>query len=312
MAMNTSSFVVFQKFVKYHDDGSVDVSQVFSKECYLYWLSTRTVPPKRPEESFRKAITSHCRGVDGRKPFPREIEAALLKEMRKKQVWPCFRGTPFNIGKRGYQVRGFWEASTDCKSPELFLSKKRKAEYRMEKYKRMKKAAAAQLPQYPSEHQLLSLQSPFSLQAPMMHPADSMLNLPTNLFRNSNLPNDVPSLNLSGNVASSPQDLLSQMAFLESLKQRQHQTPTLGSLSSPLGMLSGATSSATSIETPVNQVNAAAGYDNLLASLLGSDAVNTDLFNLANGAGVNELSIDGMNSLLPLQASLSGLMSNVV
>lgn len=109
---STSSFAVFLRYIG-QKDGTANVKEVFSTSCFQAWLASRNFPPKRPEESFRKAITSHCRGVDGRKPFPEEIEKALLIEMRKKQVWPCFVGTKFNIGKRGYQVKGFWETTKE-------------------------------------------------------------------------------------------------------------------------------------------------------------------------------------------------------
>lgn len=103
------SLVVFESFVLSDENGVVNVKELFSKECFNYWLETRSNIPKNPPEAFRKALTSHCAGVDGRKPFSPLIEEALLVELRKKRVWKCFEGTKAKVGLRGLQVKGYWE-----------------------------------------------------------------------------------------------------------------------------------------------------------------------------------------------------------
>ena len=48
--------------------------------------------------------------MEGRKPFSESEEASLLTELRKKQVWPCFKGDPeCKIGKRGFRAFGYHE-----------------------------------------------------------------------------------------------------------------------------------------------------------------------------------------------------------
>ena len=113
MLMNMTSYDVFMSFVVQNEEQTdsncnkvkVDVSKLISKECYLCWKKTRAVCPKNPEESFRKALTSHCKATAGRRPFPKPVADAVKVELLKKRVWPCFIGTGINIGKRGMQIK---------------------------------------------------------------------------------------------------------------------------------------------------------------------------------------------------------------
>ena len=107
--MSTCSLAVFDNYIRVNDDGTMNVDGLLSKECFTSWLGTRLGEPKHKEEAFRKAITAHCRGVDGRKPFPRSIEMALLIILRQKKVWPCFQGSKCRTGSRGFQALGYWE-----------------------------------------------------------------------------------------------------------------------------------------------------------------------------------------------------------
>ena len=108
--MNTkTSRSVFLDFVDFECDGDPVCDGVLSYECYQAWLERRKNPPKHPEEAFRKAITGHCRGIGGRKPFCPQVEKGILRPLRKKEVWPCFRNNIRQIGKRGFQAAGYWE-----------------------------------------------------------------------------------------------------------------------------------------------------------------------------------------------------------
>mmetsp|Transcript_11377 Transcript_11377/g.22236 ORF Transcript_11377/g.22236 Transcript_11377/m.22236 type:complete len:1001 (-) Transcript_11377:456-3458(-) len=115
-----SSLDVFMDFCKFYQhpdtkETRVDASGILSKGCFDRWLLTRQHPLKKPEESFRKTITAHCTGTDGRKPFTQEVEAAVLIELRRQVVWPCFvdrttsRGDPINIGQQGFRGNGYHE-----------------------------------------------------------------------------------------------------------------------------------------------------------------------------------------------------------
>uniref|UniRef100_A0A7S3PHE1 Uncharacterized protein n=1 Tax=Aplanochytrium stocchinoi TaxID=215587 RepID=A0A7S3PHE1_9STRA len=106
---NVSSFVVFNEFVTHDKEtDKYDATEVLSMECYQRWLQTRQKRPKMPEESFRRAITAHVRGADGRRPFSAEVETAILKELRKKGCWKCF-SRESTIGKLGYKKYGYHE-----------------------------------------------------------------------------------------------------------------------------------------------------------------------------------------------------------
>lgn len=104
-----SSHDVFMKYVEYGNDGTVNCSELTGKACYNYWLITRLKKPQNPSESFRRALTAHCRGDDGRQPFPQEVEIALIKHLKVKSTWKCFEGTDVKIGVRGYKAKGYHE-----------------------------------------------------------------------------------------------------------------------------------------------------------------------------------------------------------
>ena len=104
-----SSREVFAQFVISHEDGKPDVSGILSRECYEFWLETRVCWPKRPEEAFRKAVVALCQGAGGRNPLPQEVEIELLKLLRKKTIWPCFKFSKCKVGSRGFKSLGYWE-----------------------------------------------------------------------------------------------------------------------------------------------------------------------------------------------------------
>lgn len=90
-------------------DENGNAERMQSKECYQTWVHTRKSPPKKPQESFRRVLTAHACGVDGRRPFPEDVEASLLKVLRRKEVWDCFKGTGVSIGIRGFRNVGYHE-----------------------------------------------------------------------------------------------------------------------------------------------------------------------------------------------------------
>lgn len=102
-----SSYTVFMSFV---DLETNDASGILSPECYLKWVSTRKSTLKQPEESFRRVLTAHVCGLIGRKPFPADVEASLLVCLRRKEVWPCFKGSAVTIGIKGFRKTGFHES----------------------------------------------------------------------------------------------------------------------------------------------------------------------------------------------------------
>lgn len=106
-----SSFKVFKLFTKYDKSKNCDASGIVSKACFQKWKESRKKAPKNPQEAFRRALTAHIRGVDGRRPFAPEVEENLLIEVRKKKVWDCFEGCEgCFIGVQGFPSLGFHEA----------------------------------------------------------------------------------------------------------------------------------------------------------------------------------------------------------
>lgn len=103
------SYSVFMSFVD--EDGNAE--RILSKACFNKWIETRKTYPKQPEESFRRVLIGHICGIDRRRPFPPNVEASLLKEVRKRQIWDAFKGTNVAIGIRGFRKRGFHEAKAE-------------------------------------------------------------------------------------------------------------------------------------------------------------------------------------------------------
>lgn len=116
LGKGVSSFKVFNHFVYEEEGEEVDVSQVFSQDCFKLWLSTRNSSIKHPEQSFQRALYAHLRGADGRKPFSEPVEAALLKELRfstqqgKTNPWEkVFGRNDLKMGVKGFKQDGFHE-----------------------------------------------------------------------------------------------------------------------------------------------------------------------------------------------------------
>jgi len=117
-----NSLDLFMSFVEEYPDPEnanktiADASRILKTECYEAWINTRRASLKKPEESFRRALTAHVCGADRRRPFPEHVEKAMLYELRKQQTWECFEGKlsknenkPIKIGEQGFRTMGFHE-----------------------------------------------------------------------------------------------------------------------------------------------------------------------------------------------------------
>ena len=122
MFQEISSFRIFSSFIKWKDNGECDARDILGKGCYVAWLQSRRCEPKNPHEAFRRAVTAHIRGNDGRRPFGEEAERSLLKELRKKKQWKAFEGTDLLVGIKGFSSLGHHEKR------QLFQKPKRKGE----------------------------------------------------------------------------------------------------------------------------------------------------------------------------------------
>jgi len=111
---DATSIDVFRRHLSSAERGSEQASAdgVISRECYEDWLSTRASLPVEPEKTFQRALTSTVSGTDGRQPFLPEEEAAVLKQLRVKRVWPAFADTGLAIGIKRF--RGYVCSRFDC------------------------------------------------------------------------------------------------------------------------------------------------------------------------------------------------------
>eukprot|EP00924_Labyrinthula_sp_SR-Ha-C_P010599 snap_masked-scaffold_61-processed-gene-0.36-mRNA-1 protein AED:1.00 eAED:1.00 QI:0/-1/0/0/-1/1/1/0/265 len=105
----SKTMLSYKVFLSFYDAEKKSAEKMVSKDCFEKWVNTRKNKLKQPEESFRRVLTAHVCGLDGRKPFPEAVEKSLLVELRKRQVWSCFKGTKSTIGVRGFRNYGFHE-----------------------------------------------------------------------------------------------------------------------------------------------------------------------------------------------------------
>lgn len=112
-----TSAQVFSLFIEADENGKESGDNILSRECFALWLISRNKTVKHPEESFRRTLIAHIRGVYGRKPFSKHVEASLLAVLRATKKdgkdfdpWErCFPGNALHIGKRGFNKKGFHE-----------------------------------------------------------------------------------------------------------------------------------------------------------------------------------------------------------
>lgn len=104
------SLYIFRQFLSRNADGTIDASQVHSKECYEMWLQRKNKTATSEEAKyFHRTLSSHVGAFDGRSGFTVEEEAAILIVLRQKCVWPCFQGTNLTHGARGFRALGMHE-----------------------------------------------------------------------------------------------------------------------------------------------------------------------------------------------------------
>lgn len=104
-----TSLAVMRSFLERREDGSIDASGVNSRACYVAWLRLQQQRESDSEaKKFQRTLLNHVSGVDGRSPFEKEEEAAILLVIRRKQRWECFPAH-LTIGYAGFRSRGFHE-----------------------------------------------------------------------------------------------------------------------------------------------------------------------------------------------------------
>lgn len=104
-----TSLNIFRSYMKQHADGAIDAKGVISADCYKAWLRSRKSLPSCPEKAFQRALSGHLTGVDGRVPFDEDEEEAILKVLRRKARWECFKHCEVKFGESGFRAKGFHE-----------------------------------------------------------------------------------------------------------------------------------------------------------------------------------------------------------
>jgi len=104
-----TSLHVFHRWL--NEDGMIiDASKVVSKACFDDWCTGRSSQSSGGLcRTFQRVLKCHVTGSEGRQPFQHDEEAAILKEIRKKQIWPAFEDTDMTIGCRGFRGHGYHE-----------------------------------------------------------------------------------------------------------------------------------------------------------------------------------------------------------
>jgi len=87
----------------------VDASKVNSAECFREWSAHRSKDVNDAAKAFRRSLSAHITGSDGRRPFTPEEEQAVLSVVRCKRQWPAFEDSNVTIGLKGFQSYGFHE-----------------------------------------------------------------------------------------------------------------------------------------------------------------------------------------------------------
>ncbi|KAH9249671.1 hypothetical protein BASA81_012640 [Batrachochytrium salamandrivorans] len=111
---NRSSLHVLRAYFERLPNGELDASQVISRRCYLNWLASKQASESNIQaKRFHRALTNHVAG-NGRCPFEKDEEAALLVLLRKKESWPCFPSALAHFGKR-FRAVGHHERSSTAR-----------------------------------------------------------------------------------------------------------------------------------------------------------------------------------------------------
>jgi hypothetical protein len=118
-----TSLSVFRSFLTPMPDGTIQADRIISLDCYNAWLTSQgfTQRDKTTASKFRRALSNHVTGVDGRQPFEQLEEAAILHVLRQRLPWPCFFpdiiGTPFR--SFGYSEKLLMNPQAMLKNPRL-------------------------------------------------------------------------------------------------------------------------------------------------------------------------------------------------
>jgi hypothetical protein len=123
---NTSNLLL--TFSVQRADGSWDFSGLLTRPCFEAWVATRRTLPQQLEFAFKDAVLTLIRERDCRVTLPPEMQSALLVELRKRRVWPCFQGytdaagKPITIGATGFRGQGQYEKRGSASPQSLALS----------------------------------------------------------------------------------------------------------------------------------------------------------------------------------------------
>lgn len=121
------SLKIFRTFIVRNAVNSalgLDASRIHSLQCFNAWLLKSSIGTKRgvPDVAYRRfyrALCNHVSGVDGRTPFSKHEEFAVLLVLRETKHWPCFPAH-ITLGESGFRALGHHEKQ-ECKRKRLQL-----------------------------------------------------------------------------------------------------------------------------------------------------------------------------------------------
>lgn len=103
------SIRLFREYLVVNADGTIDARGIISKACFYEWLKTRRIEETAEAcKKYQRTLSNHLSGVDGRCPFNKNEEDAILRVVRRKERWPCF-GPEITIGHTGFRSKGYHE-----------------------------------------------------------------------------------------------------------------------------------------------------------------------------------------------------------
>jgi hypothetical protein len=135
-----TSINIFRAYIHRMPNGELDANGVTSEKCYQMWLGSRKSKPTCPEKAFQRALSGHITGVDGRVPFDQEEEEAILRAVRRKARWECFKHCDIKFGESGFRTKGFHEKAY---TGEIHMTQpKKRAKRALEKIKKISRSLA--------------------------------------------------------------------------------------------------------------------------------------------------------------------------
>jgi hypothetical protein len=109
--VQTTFIGVIREFL-WHE-GKLTPERLIQRPCFQAWLNSRATQLVSPIKTYQRALTAQLGGKEGRAPFTREEETAILAFLRAQEgEWPCSpKGS--GVGRYGFRARGYHEGDAN-------------------------------------------------------------------------------------------------------------------------------------------------------------------------------------------------------